>query len=143
MQGTFTAFGVHGDFHVGQVLRDSDGRLLVTDFDGNPALLAEQRLAPQPAARDVAGMLASIDHVARVVVHRTPGVDADRVLSWIAPAQDAFLSSYREHAGHLLDDSLLRPMMAEQECREFVYAATRLPHWRYVPAAALPALMEA
>ncbi|MFM7144895.1 MAG: phosphotransferase, partial [Actinomycetales bacterium] len=68
---------IHGDLHLGQVLRTptpagSDAEFMLIDFDGSPVLDMEQRLAPQPAAVDVAGMLCSIDHVGRVVLHRTP-----------------------------------------------------------------------
>ena len=55
---------VHGDYHVGHVLRvpSADPTLgfdyAVTDFDGNPVRPSEQRSDPQPAAYDVAGMLA-------------------------------------------------------------------------------------
>ena len=37
---------------------------------------------------------------------------------------------------------LLRPFRVAQELHEFVYAARFLPEWRYVPDAALPALLE-
>jgi len=69
---------IHGDFHIGQVLRVGDGELAryaFVDFDGNPVLSPADRMKRQPAARDVAGMLASIDHVARVVNYRTEGLD--------------------------------------------------------------------
>jgi maltokinase len=140
---------VHGDFHVGQVLRTPDvangWRYVFTDFDGNPVLALAERRQPQPAARDVAGMLASLDHVGRVVVKRTEGIDADAVAEWIGTAEAAFLDSY-QHELHtlgraeLFDVRLLRGFRAEQECREFVYAARHLPHWRYVPDAALAAM---
>ncbi|MBM3670375.1 MAG: hypothetical protein FJW97_10265 [Actinobacteria bacterium] len=136
---------IHGDLHIGQVLRDEQG-VSIIDFDGNPLLLAEERCAPAPAARDVAGMLASIDHVARVVNYRTPGLDPRPALVWIAHAQDAFLAEYQStvtSAGmrHLLDDRLLQPMMIDQECREYIYSARHLPHWRYVPDAVITHLL--
>jgi len=137
VSGSTIAIPIHGDFHVGQVLRSPEGQLYVTDFDGNPVLSAQERAEPQSPARDVAGMLASIDHVARVVIARTEGVDAARVRSWIVPAQEAFLALYRSGAADLLDERLLLAFRLEQECREFVYAARHLPHWRYVPHAAL------
>ncbi len=141
---------VHGDLHIGQVLRTGDpSRYLVIDFDGNPTQPESERTAQQPAARDVAAMLASLDHVGRVVIRRTEGLDEparDRVLSWIEGAQSAFLAAYRavldeSGLGELLDDSLLVPLMVQQECREYAYAFRYLPHWRYVPDAALPALL--
>lgn len=136
---------IHGDFHIGQVLRTSDqtsARYAIVDFDGNPVLTPEQRMRKQPAARDVAGMLASIDHVARVVNYRTEGLDPRPASIWIPHAQDAFLASYEStlrNAGWnaLLDRRLLAPLMLDQECREFVYSARHLPHWRYVPDAVL------
>ena len=139
---------VHGDLHVGQILRANAPYIYhVTDFDGNPLQTAVERMQQQPAARDVAGMLASLDHVGRVVIHRTPDVDAAKVVSWIARAQEIFLDKYRDElnradAGHLLDEKLLGPFQVQQECREFAYSVKHLPHWRYVPDAALPALLD-
>ncbi len=139
---------VHGDFHVGQILRTNEPYAYhVTDFDGNPLQTAVERMQQQPAARDVAGMLASLDHVGRVVIHRTPDADAAKVVSWIAMAQEIFLDNYRDelkraNAEHLLDERLLGPFQVQQECREFVYSVKHLPHWRYVPDAALPALLD-
>jgi maltokinase len=139
-----TVIAVHGDLHIGQVLR-WDGGYAVGDFDGNPVLPVAERLAPQPAARDVAGLLQSIDHVGRVVLRRVEGADAGRVNVWIAEAKARFLGAYRARiaelsCSHLLDDRLLRPFQVEQECREFLYAVRHLPRWRYVPDQALQAL---
>lgn len=141
--GTVT-MPVHGDLHVGQVLRWRDG-YAVGDFDGNPVLPVPERLRPQPAARDVAGMLQSLDHVGRVVVRRVDGADAALVEQWITDAQEHFLSAYRRRlaeadASRLLDERLLLPFRVEQECREFLYAVRHLPRWRYVPDQALQAL---
>ena len=69
---------IHGDFHVGQILRWSGG-YAVNDFDGNPVLPARERLTSQPVARDVAGMLQSLDHVGRVALRHAPDADADLV----------------------------------------------------------------
>ncbi|HAN70992.1 MAG TPA: aminoglycoside phosphotransferase, partial [Actinobacteria bacterium] len=120
-------------------------RLAFVDFDGNPVLPPEERGARQPAARDVAGMLASIDHVARVVNHRTPGLDPEPARAWIPIAQQAFLDAYRavlaDHGcSNLLDERLLPALMVDQELREYLYAVRFLPHWTYVPDAVLTEL---
>ncbi len=138
---------VHGDLHVGQVLRWSGGYAL-SDFDGNPVLPAAERASAQPPARDVAGMLRSLDHVGRIVDRRTGGALAVRVAVWIVAARAAFLDTYTgtlSAAGRpeLLDRRLLLPFEVEQECRELVYAARHLPRWTYVPDAALGALLPA
>ena len=139
---------VHGDFHVGQILHDPATTVYyVTDFDGHPLQTATERIRRQPAARDVASMLCSLDHVGRIVIHRTAGVDAGLVLDWVEAAQLEFISAYRAGlaaagAADLLDERLLGPFRVQQECREFVYSVRHLPHWRYVPDAALPYLLD-
>jgi maltokinase len=136
---------IHGDYHIGQVLRASEGgsdRFAIVDFDGSPALPPTERMLPAPAARDIAGMLASIDHVARVVNFRTEKIDTSIAVDWIPKAQQAFIETYVEaltRSGNLeiFDKRLISPLIINQECREYIYAAESLPHWRYVPDAVL------
>lgn len=128
---------VHGDFHVGQLLRGADGRIAVVDFDGNPTLDPEQRAAHRPAAYDVAGMLLSLENVGHVLLRYHPEVDERLVIAWTEAVQRAFLDAYRGAAGRLLDESLVSGYIDDQIRREFDYAAAHLPAWRYVPEAAL------
>ena len=133
---------IHGDLHVGQVLRGRHDALFVNDFDGNP--LASDRTAPDAPARDVASMTCAIDHVGRVVARREPS-HATAASTWAIRARDAFLSAYRAGLGDrrdLFDDRLLGPFEVAQEAHEFVYAARYLPRWRYVPDGAMPAVLE-
>ncbi len=127
----------HGDFHVGQVLRDPGGALYVVDFDGNPTVTATERCAHQPAAYDVAGMWLSLENVGHVVRHYAPDLPDADVRRWSDEMQGTFLESYRRVAGSLLDEDLLQPLVEEQIARELAYAAAYLPGWRYVPEAAL------
>jgi maltokinase len=136
---------VHGDLHVGQVLRWREG-LAVIDFDGNPAADPATAALPQPAARDVAGMLCSLDHVGRIVDEQTGRLHHAEVERWIARSRRRFLAEYRRvlaDAGRsdLLDERLMPAFEVEQECRELVYAARFLPRWRYAPMAALRAML--
>ena len=95
-------------------------------------------------------MLASLDHVGSVVLHRTDGLDdgqRSRVHDWMTSAQLRFLDAYVGRLAErgeesLLDARLVRPFQLQQECREFVYAERYLPHWRYAPEGALAALLE-
>ncbi|WP_219825665.1 phosphotransferase [Nonomuraea typhae] len=123
---------IHGDLHVGQILRWRDGYAVI-DFDGNPTVA--DATPYQPPARDVAQLTTSLEHVAQVAIRRrgTPPADA---AAWAARARAEMLDAYTG-ACDLLDASLIRPFEVEQECRELIYAARHLPRWRYAPMGVL------
>ena len=139
--------GVHGDFHVGQILRFNEPHeYLVTDFEGNPVVPAGERAANQPAALDVAGMHAALDHVGRIVMHHNPDLDVDLLNAWITNSQMAFDYEYvdtlaRMRHKQIYDEHLVRPLRFQQEVREYLYALDHLPLWRYAPDGALRALI--
>ncbi|MBN9609694.1 MAG: hypothetical protein BGO26_12990 [Actinobacteria bacterium 69-20] len=127
----------HGDFHIGQILRDASGRMYVIDFDGNPTVSAEDRIAHRPAAYDVAGMLMSLENVGHVLRRHHPEISEQAVIGWTESVSTEFLAAYRSIAGDLLDEALLEPFVIDQIQRELAYAEAHLPGWRYVPEAAL------
>ena len=144
---------VHGDLHVGQVLRGPTGYAVV-DFDGNPTRTPALRAEEAPAAVDVADMLVSLEnvsHVARNGAAPTPG-DAEAAaldwtaLAWTGHAQGLFLSGYRRALGdrrELFEPALVPAYAWEQVCREIVYAVQHdLLEWLYVPAASLRRRLE-
>ena len=136
------ALVLHGDLHVGQVLKWRDG-YAVTDFDGHPT--AEDR--PEPVARDVAQLRTSVLHVAEIANRRTEGRHRAALLAWGRATADDLLAAYRaglaeRGLAHLFDLDLLRPYEVEQECRELVYAARFLPRWRYAPIGVLRSWYE-
>jgi len=139
--------GIHGDFHVGQILRFGDPHeYLVTDFEGNPVVPASERASNQPAALDVAGMHAAFDHVGRIVLHHNPDIDAELIKTWIRNTGPAFDYEYfdtlaRMRHKDIYDERLVRPFRFQQEVREYLYALDHLPLWRYVPDAALQDLI--
>ena len=139
--------GIHGDFHVGQILRFGDPHdYLVTDFEGNPVVPASERASNQPAALDVAGMHAAFDHVGRIVLHHNPDIDADLIKTWIRNTGPAFDYEYfdtlaRMRHKEIYDERLVRPFRFQQEVREYLYALEHLPLWRYVPDGALQDLI--
>jgi maltokinase len=125
---------VHGDFHIGQILRSGE-RLVVLDFEGEPTRPVSQRAAPGTALRDVAAMLRSFDHLSRHVRReRDPAADIE---GWIGAARDAFLAGYGS-----VDRTLLRALEFEKACYEFVYAAEFEPSWVYAPRAGMRWLLE-
>jgi maltokinase len=127
---------VHGDYHVGQILRSQEG-LRVVDFEGEPGRpLAERRL-PGTQLRDVAAMLRSFDHLGRYVDRDVRPGDVAAVEDWIERTRVAFLEAYGAH-----DPVLLRALEVEKETYEHVYAATFLPDWMYAAAGGMRWLMR-
>ncbi|MER8036794.1 maltokinase [Streptomyces hydrogenans] len=122
---------IHGDLHLGQTLRGSDGAWAVIDFEGEPAKPLDERRRPQPTVRDVAGMLRSFDYAART--HRPWNAD------WAARCRAAYCTGYAEVAGAdpRTDPSLLRAYETDKAVYEVVYEARHRPDWLPVPMSAI------
>ncbi len=144
---------VHGDLHVGQVLRGPTGYAVV-DFDGNPTRTPALRAEEAPAAVDVADMLVSLENVSHVARNGAAATHGDAeaaaldwtALAWTGHAQGLFLSGYRRALGdrrELFEPALVPAYAWEQVCREIVYAVQHdLLEWLYVPAASLRRRLE-
>ena len=59
----------HGDFHLGQMLIVKDD-IFIIDFEGEPRRTIAERRRKAPAARDVAGLVRSIDYSATAALVR-------------------------------------------------------------------------
>ncbi|WP_327317944.1 maltokinase N-terminal cap-like domain-containing protein [Streptomyces sp. NBC_01235] len=128
---TWTAQRVHGDLHLGQVLRAASGEWSLIDFEGEPARPLAERRMPQPAVRDVAGMLRSFDYAAHSADPPAPG--------WAHACRGAYCSGYAEVAGvdPRTDPVLLRAYETDKAVYEVVYEARHRPDWLPVPLSAI------
>ncbi|MGW8763124.1 maltokinase N-terminal cap-like domain-containing protein [Streptomyces sp. NPDC055815] len=125
---------IHGDLHLGQTLRGSDGGWAVIDFEGEPAKPLDERRSPQPTVRDVAGMLRSFDYAART--HRPWNAE------WAARCRAAYCTGYAEAAGvdPRADPALLRAYETDKAVYEVLYEARHRPDWLPVPMSAIERL---
>jgi predicted trehalose synthase len=134
------AFDLHGDLHVGQVLRSpgTPPRYTVIDFDGDPQLDSAERGRTDAAARDVAHLLVSLDLVAAVAQKRLGRADP-AAFAWADRARGALLDAYRATLvrSDLFDPALVPGFEAEQLAAELTYADRFLARWRYAPDAAI------
>jgi maltokinase len=127
---------VHGDYHLGQVMRTQTG-WVVLDFEGEPASPLAQRRARSSPLRDVAGMLRSFDYAARhqLVTHPEAASLAPRAADWVRRNGDAFCAGYAAAGGLAPAENsvLLRAMLLDKAVYEVVYEARNRPTWVPIP----------
>ncbi len=139
---------IHGDFHLGQVLRAPDGELVIIDFEGEPTKsLAERRDKASPA-RDVAGMLRSFGYAAATLAmeegkRMKPHVRELRSARWERDVRTAFIEGYLasigdDPQGMLPSDPadtrrLIELFETEKAFYELSYELNNRPDWAWIP----------
>lgn len=142
---------IHGDYHLGQVLRTDSGDFVLFDFEGEPARPLAWRRMKWCVLKDVAGMLRSFGYAAHVAAATAPGHDAE-ARRWEQSARREFWREWEPlvRAGDslLLPESeedtraVLRVFELEKAIYELGYELHHRPDWVGVPLAALERLLK-
>jgi maltose alpha-D-glucosyltransferase/alpha-amylase len=141
----------HGDFHLGQVLIAKDD-VFIIDFEGEPNRTIAERRQKAPAARDVAGLVRSIDYSTTASYERAlrgapdeSGRIAAALGVWRDRSAATFVEAYRE----AMTDPRLWPQAADESARlldffliekalyEIEYELSHRPQWVRVPLAGI------
>ena len=141
------AIRIHGDLHLGQVLRDPRGSWQILDFEGEPSRSLAERSTPSAPLRDIAGMLRSFDYAAATAAVGGPLPPESE--AWRDAARQRFLDGYlatvdRERL--LPADTALHAQLAafelDKAIYELGYELANRPTWVPIPVGGILRVLD-
>ena len=148
---------VHGDYHLGQVLRTAANDFSIIDFEGEPSRSLEERREKTSPLRDVAGMLRSFAYAAATLamaVEKTVDMPTRELRSarWERDVRTAYIAGYLgdsdddapdilpEERAHV--EMLISLFEAEKAFYELAYELNNRPEWAWIPMRGISKLLS-
>jgi maltose alpha-D-glucosyltransferase/alpha-amylase len=146
----------HGDFHLAQMLVVKDD-IFIVNLEGEPHRALADRRRKEPAARDVAGVLRSIDYSVAVALERALKVSTDEqgrlaaaLEQWRDQSIATFLTAYHETLAEprlwpttsQASERMLYFFQLERAIYEIDNELSKRPDWARLPMAAALRLIE-
>jgi maltokinase len=150
------AIRVHGDNHLGQVLR-TDAGWFVLDFEGEPARPLEERTRPSSPLKDVAGMLRSLSYAPAVALSYQEDDLSSLGRAWETRNREAFMTGYLRKAQYdpetgrepilpadpAVRSAVLAAFELDKALYEVAYERANRPDWARIPLEAVARLTGA
>jgi maltose alpha-D-glucosyltransferase/alpha-amylase len=140
---------IHGDYHLGQVLRTNDDDFILLDFEGEPLRPLVDRRRKGSPLKDVAGMIRSFHYAAHAGLSkaRAAGANAKRLKPWSRIWHDwssaVFLNVYLDTAAgapflpSVDPELILEIFLLEKVFYELKYELNNRPDWVSIPLAGI------
>ncbi len=139
---------VHGDLHLGQILRTDNGPVII-DFEGEPMRTPRERTMKQSPLKDVSGIVRSIDYALNFNVERD---DYNLVMgqNYSLKLKTKFLEEYWKITSGIgiLPDTfqaflgISEFFELDKAIYELNYEISNRPEWADIPAAAILKIMQ-
>lgn len=142
---------VHGDYHLGQVLKTTDDFVII-DFEGEPSRPFHERREKASVLKDVAGMLRSLGYAVATASSgdSDPG-RRDRLAAFGELARRAFTGAYLKSVSTSTEplapsdpdqfETALSIFLVEKALYEVRYELDNRPHWIEIPLGALETMV--
>jgi maltose alpha-D-glucosyltransferase / alpha-amylase len=152
---------IHGDYHLGQLLRSRED-FVILDFEGEPARPLAERRAKQSSLKDVAGMLRSFSYASYAALNAhtqrhppnspqdTRNLEAWATLWQSAVSQEffnAYTTTITTQNPALIPTPqqlqlLLNPFLLEKSLYELLYELNNRPTWVHIPLSGILTLLQ-
>ena len=139
------AIRVHGDYHLGQVLR-TDAGWFVLDFEGEPARPLGERTRPSSPLKDVAGMLRSLSYAPAAALSYQEDDLSHLGRAWESRNRDCFMAGYLRKAVErepilpadpAVRSAVLAAFELDKALYEVAYERANRPDWARIPLEAV------